>query len=56
MGTTPRILVVEDEYAIAVGLRDDLEADGYQVDVAADGLEGERAARDRPLRPRSCST
>jgi len=42
----PRILVVEDEYAIAVGLRDDLEADGYQVDVAADGLEGERAARD----------
>jgi DNA-binding response OmpR family regulator len=44
MGTTPRILVVEDEYAIAVGLRDDLEADGYQVDVAADGLEGERAA------------
>jgi len=45
MGTTPRILVVEDEYAIAVGLRDDLEADGYQVDVAADGLKGERAAR-----------
>ena len=48
MGTTPRILVVEDEYAIAVGLRDDLEADGYQVDVAADGLEGERAARTGP--------
>jgi DNA-binding response OmpR family regulator len=46
MGTTPRILVVEDEYAIAVGLRDDLEAEGYQVDVAADGIEGERAARD----------
>jgi two-component system alkaline phosphatase synthesis response regulator PhoP len=45
MGTIPRILVVEDEYAIAVGLRDDLEADGYQVDVAADGLEGERSAR-----------
>jgi DNA-binding response OmpR family regulator len=45
MGGTIRILVVEDEYAIAVGLRDDLEADGYQVDVAADGLEGERAAR-----------
>jgi DNA-binding response OmpR family regulator len=45
MGTTPRILVVEDEYPIAVGLRDDLEADGYQVDAAADGLEGERAAR-----------
>ena len=46
MGGTTRILVVEDEYAIAVGLRDDLEAEGYQVDVAADGIEGERAARD----------
>ncbi len=41
----PSILVVEDEHAIAVGLRDDLEADGYQVDVVANGLEGERAAR-----------
>jgi len=40
-----RILVVEDEYAIAVGLRDDLAAEGYEVTVAADGLEGERAAR-----------
>jgi len=46
MGGTTRILVVEDEYAIVVGLRDDLEAEGYQVDVAADGIEGERAARD----------
>jgi DNA-binding response OmpR family regulator len=46
MGGTTRILVVEDEYAIAVGLRDDLGAEGYQVDVAADGIEGERAARD----------
>jgi DNA-binding response OmpR family regulator len=46
MGGTTRILVVEDEYAIAVGLRDDLAAEGYQVDVAADGIEGERAARD----------
>ena len=46
MGGTIRILVVEDEYAIAVGLRDDLEAEGYHVDVAADGVEGERAARE----------
>jgi DNA-binding response OmpR family regulator len=45
MEATPRILVVEDEHAIAVGLRDDLEADGYQVDVVRDGVEGERAAR-----------
>ncbi|MBP1774170.1 MAG: two component transcriptional regulator, winged helix family [candidate division NC10 bacterium] len=46
MGGTTRILVVEDQYAIAVGLRDDLEAEGYHVDVAADGVEGEQAARE----------
>ena len=40
-----RILVVEDEYAIAVGLRDDLAAEGYAVDVVSDGLEGERDGR-----------
>lgn len=32
------ILVVEDEPAIATGLKDDLELDGYHVDIAADGL------------------
>lgn len=32
------ILVVEDEPAIAIGLRDDLELDGYRVDVAVDGV------------------
>jgi DNA-binding response OmpR family regulator len=32
-----RILVVEDEPAIAVGLKDDLEVEGYEVDVAEDG-------------------
>jgi DNA-binding response OmpR family regulator len=32
------ILVVEDEPAIATGLRDDLELDGYHVDVAEDGV------------------
>jgi DNA-binding response OmpR family regulator len=32
-----RILVVEDETAIAIGLKDDLEVEGYEVDVAADG-------------------
>ena len=31
------ILVVEDEPAIATGLKDDLELDGYDVDVAEDG-------------------
>jgi DNA-binding response OmpR family regulator len=32
------ILVVEDEPSIATGLKDDLELDGYHVDIAADGL------------------
>jgi DNA-binding response OmpR family regulator len=32
-----RILVVEDEPTIAIGLQDDLEAEGYDVDVASDG-------------------
>ena len=41
---TTSILVIEDEYAIAVGLRDDLAADGYDVEVASDGAAGERAA------------
>ena len=31
------ILVVEDEPTIATGLKDDLELDGYHVDVAGDG-------------------
>ena len=32
-----RILVVEDEPTIAIGLQDDLEAEGYEVEVASDG-------------------
>jgi DNA-binding response OmpR family regulator len=35
-----RILLVEDEPAIAAGIRDDLEFEGYVVDVATDGEEG----------------
>ena len=31
-----RILVVEDEPTIAIGLQDDLEAEGYDVEVASD--------------------
>jgi DNA-binding response OmpR family regulator len=33
----PRILVVEDEHHLAQGLRFNLEADGHEVAVAADG-------------------
>ena len=32
-----RILIVEDEAAIAIGLEDDLRLEGYEVEVIADG-------------------
>jgi len=38
----PRLLVVEDEPALANVLIDNLEAEGFGVDWARDGLEGER--------------
>jgi DNA-binding response OmpR family regulator len=38
----PRILVVEDEPAIALGLRNDLTLEGYSVEVAADGEAASR--------------
>ncbi|MCB9833423.1 MAG: response regulator transcription factor [Planctomycetes bacterium] len=36
-----RILVVEDDPTLRMGLRDSLEAEGYDVTVAADGLKAE---------------
>ncbi len=36
----PHLLVVEDEPAMRLGLRDNLEFEGYTVDEAADGEEG----------------
>ncbi len=42
------ILVVEDEPAIATGLKDDLELDGYHVDVAEDGAVAMDAVAERP--------
>jgi DNA-binding response OmpR family regulator len=41
----PRILVIEDEPTIAMGLEDDLRIEGHTVDVVSDGLSGEQAAR-----------
>ncbi len=41
-----RLLVVEDEPVIALGLRDSLEAEGYEVEVSAEGVEGETRARE----------
>jgi DNA-binding response OmpR family regulator len=39
-----RILVIEDEPTIAIGLQDDLEAEGYEVEVAGDGNTGAASA------------
>lgn len=36
-----RLLVVEDDVALAAGLKDDLSRAGFAVDVAHDGVEGE---------------
>jgi DNA-binding response OmpR family regulator len=41
----PKILVIEDEPTIAMGLEDDLRLEGHEVEVVADGLAGETAAR-----------
>lgn len=43
--TGPRILVVEDEEALAEGLRCNLERKGYEVDLARDGEEALARAR-----------
>jgi len=41
-----RILVVEDDPAIALGLEDDLSLEGYEVAIAKDGAAGVSQARD----------
>jgi CheY-like chemotaxis protein len=52
---TTRILVVEDNPDLAFGLRNNFEIEGYEVDVADDGLKGlERRAVGSPTS--SCST
>jgi len=43
-----RILIVEDEPAIALALGDDLTLEGYEVEVVGDGDAASRAARERP--------
>lgn len=43
-----RLLVVEDETVMAAGLRSGLEAEGFAVDVAADGIDGLWLAREHP--------
>jgi DNA-binding response OmpR family regulator len=41
-----RILIVEDDPAIALGLEDDLTLEGYQVEIAQDGSAGLTRARE----------
>ena len=41
-----RILVVEDEPGIALGLEDDLKLEGYDVEVIGDGAAASRRARE----------
>jgi DNA-binding response OmpR family regulator len=42
-----RILVVEDEPTLALGLEDDLKLEGYEVEVVRDGEMASRRARER---------
>ena len=44
-----RILVVEDEPGIALGLEIDLRTEGYQPELVADGIEAARRAREEPF-------
>ncbi|HKY40550.1 MAG TPA: response regulator transcription factor [Polyangiaceae bacterium] len=39
-GGKKRILIVEDDESISLGLRMNLEAEGYEVELAADGEDG----------------
>ncbi|MCA8980314.1 MAG: response regulator transcription factor [Planctomycetes bacterium] len=42
---TGRVLVVEDEESLALGIRDALRHEGYSVDVVHDGIDGLEAIR-----------
>jgi DNA-binding response OmpR family regulator len=44
-----KVLIVEDDQAMAVALRDGFEYEGYQVQVARDGATGLKLAVEREL-------
>lgn len=48
MGATPRIMVAEDEEALSVLLRYNLESEGYTVETVLRGDEAEIALRETP--------
>jgi len=45
--STKKILVVEDEPGIALGLEDDLKMEGYDVEVIGDGAVASKRAREQ---------
>lgn len=47
--SSKRILLVEDDDSICLGLQMNLEADGYVVTVATDGQDGFERARNEPF-------
>ena len=47
-----RVLLIEDEPGIVDFVRRGLEAEGFAVEAALDGIEGERLALQRQLRRR----
>jgi DNA-binding response OmpR family regulator len=49
MSDRPRILVVEDDESITLGLQMNLEAEGYSVALATDGEEGLTRASEEPF-------
>lgn len=44
-----RLLLIEDDAALRLGLARQLEADGYRVDQAADGEDGLHQAKEYPV-------
>jgi two-component system alkaline phosphatase synthesis response regulator PhoP len=46
---TPKILIIEDEAALATTLKDRLQKEGYGVSVARDGLQGLERATHEPF-------
>ena len=44
-----RVLLIEDDAALRLGLARQLEADGYRVDHAADGADGLFQAQEYPV-------
>ena len=52
-----RVLIVEDDEAMSVALRDGFQYEGYAVTLARDGEAGLAMAMPRPIRrTSSCST